>query len=190
MHADKPFKIISVTGAHSGVGKTTLCAILLKNLRHFGAIKYTKSEFYTSLTDNADIIMEKNKDTAILSESGAERVVWIQSPKDGLGNALDIALGKMNGLQGVVVEGNSPSGCLSPDLIMFVLGKDGDIKESAAGVMESANVIVYNAEEDVTPPPSVYEMTLNDARIFRIDLLRQSGEIDKCITHVKKYIDV
>ncbi len=39
-----PLKIISVTGAHSNVGKTTLCSILLKKLKGFGAIKFTKND--------------------------------------------------------------------------------------------------------------------------------------------------
>ena len=88
-------KIISVTGAHSMVGKTTLCSILINEFRGFGAIKFTKTPLYASLTDDIKILNQKGKDTGIFLESGAERVIWIQSPYYELENILKTALGKM-----------------------------------------------------------------------------------------------
>ena len=55
-----PFIIISVTGAHSSIGKTTLCSILLKNLKGFGAVKFTKTPLYTSVIEDYDTIMQKD----------------------------------------------------------------------------------------------------------------------------------
>ena len=188
MQSDQPFKIISVTGAHSSVGKTSLCSILLNNLEGFGAIKFTKSELYASVIDDPGIIAETNKDTAVLSEAGAERVVWIKSPVSELENALDIALGKMSGLRGVIVEGNSPLGFLKPDLIIFVIGKDGEIKPSALAIGEKADIIVFNAGNDISYPPSVLNLLQNNVNLFRMDMKEKTGEIDKCTSHVKKYI--
>jgi molybdopterin-guanine dinucleotide biosynthesis protein len=144
MVSDGLFKIISVTGAHSGVGKTSLCAILLNHFRGFGAIKYTKTDLYVSVLDDPAIISHKNKDTAVLSESGAERVVWVKSPADELEHALDIAIRKMTGLHGVIIEGNSPLAYLDPDVIIFVIGSTGEIKPSALNVSGKADMIVLN----------------------------------------------
>jgi molybdopterin-guanine dinucleotide biosynthesis protein len=182
------FKIISVTGAHSGVGKTSLCAILLNNFKGFGAIKFTRTELYTSVIDDPEILAEKNKDTAVLSESGAERVVWIKSPADELEHALDMAIGKMSGLRGVVIEGNSPLGFLAPDLTIFVIGSDGEIKPSALNVSEKADMIVFNAGNSISYPPSVLNLLQNNVNLFRMNVKEKTGEIDKFISHVKKYI--
>jgi len=80
MSGENNLKIISVTGAHSQVGKTTLASIILNNIQDFGAIKFTKTSLFTSVTDEPGIILENNKDTAVLSEAGAKKVYWIQSP--------------------------------------------------------------------------------------------------------------
>lgn len=183
------FKIISVTGAHSGVGKTSICSILLNNLKGFGAIKFTRTNLYSSVIDDPSILAEKNKDTAVLSESGAERVVWIKSPADALEHALDIAIGKMIGLRGVIVEGNSPLGFLDPDLIIFVIGSDGEIKPSALKVSENADTIVFNAGNSISYPPSVLNLLQNNVNLFRMNVKEKTGEIDKFIAHIKKYIN-
>jgi len=183
------FKIVSVTGAHSGVGKTSLCSILLHHLKGFGAIKFTKTALYVSVIDDHDIITHKNKDTAVLSEAGAERVVWIKSPADELDHALDRAIGMMNGLRGVIIEGNSPLNFLKPDLIIFVIGYDGEMKRSALKACKKADVVVVNAGNSISYPPSLLNLLHNNVILFRINVKEQTGEIDKFITHVKKYID-
>jgi hypothetical protein len=197
------FKIISVTGAHSKVGKTTLCSIILNKFKGLGAIKFTKTSLYTSITDNPNIINQKDKDTAIMSEAGAERVVWIQSPSQGLKEALNIALDKMSGLKGVVIEGNSPVYFLDPHLIIFIVGQDYQIKTSAVRICRKANIIIVN-----TPPASLQEKKLKkeyfriknhsflhsllqeNTETFWINLIKKQGEIDKFLDHVKKYIQI
>jgi len=184
------FKIISVTGAHSGVGKTSLCSILLKNLKGFGAIKYTKTVLYSSVIDAPELIQQKDKDTAVLSESGAERVVWIQSPPDELEHALDIAMGTMRGLSGVVIEGNSPLNFLEPDLIVFVVGTDGVVKPSARDALNRADLIVVNIKNTAVALCSALNMFKNNVIVFKINVKDETGEIDKFIAHVKKYINL
>ncbi len=179
-----PFTIISVTGAHSNVGKTTLCSILLNHLKGFGAIKYTRTPLFASVTDEPDIILQKNKDTAIMSQSGAEKVVWVKSSGPDLENALNIAMSKMGGLEGVVVEGNSPAHYLNPDLIVFIIGEDGDIKPAAVEISKKADIIIINTEENKTTPSSL----ASGAQRFRIDLIKKQGEIDKFLAYAKKYI--
>jgi len=178
------FRIISVTGAHSKVGKTTLCSILLENLKGFGAIKFTKTLLYTSVTDDPDVIMQKDKDTAIMSRSGAEKVVWVRSSGGDLEDDLHLAMSRMDGLNGVVVEGNSPANCLNPDLIIFIVGEDGQIKPSARETSEKADIIVLNSPGNMKGPS-----LQKNALTFRIDLIKKQGEIDKFIAYIKKYIE-
>lgn len=188
MPEQKGFIVISVTGAHSGAGKTSLCALLLRHLSGFGAIKFTKTDLYTSVTDDATLIHQKDKDTEVLSCAGAKRVVWIQCPVMNLKGALDIALGKMEGLEGVVIEGNSPSEVVSPGLVIFVIGPDGRLKTSAVRVSRKADIIVINAAPSSQLPDEMTAMINKDAAVFTIDLLNCTGEIDKFIIHVKEYM--
>lgn len=183
------FIIISVTGAHSGVGKTSLCSLLLKNLKGFGAIKYTKTDLYASVIDDPEVIKQKNKDTAVLSESGAERVVWIKSPAEELEHALGIAISKMSGLRGVIIEGNSPAGFLRPDVAIFVIGHDGEVKPSARKLCEKADVIVLNGSGSNASLPPVLNLLQKNVHLFRMNVKEKTGEIDKFITHIKKYVN-
>ena len=182
MHPQEPFRIISVTGAHSSVGKTSLCSILLKTLDNFGAIKFTKTDMFTSISDSPEIIMQKGKDTAIMSEAGAKKVVWIQSPYVGLEDALNIAALKMDGLTGMVVEGNSPADFINPHLIIFIIRPNGQIKESAQKVIERADIIVINSNkkpDDLHSAASeIVAGNKAEKEVFWIDLLNHKGEID------------
>lgn len=185
MSEENPLKIISVTGAHSQVGKTTLASILLNNLNDFGAIKFTKTSLYISVTDEPDIILEKNKDTAILSKAGAEKVVWIQSPASGLKDALYAALGKMDGLNGVVIEGNSPSDYLNPLVRIFIIGEDGEIKPSARMLSKKADIIIINTKNNLAALPISAELLHDKVNVFLIDLFSKTGDIEKLIACVK-----
>ncbi len=181
------FKVISVTGAHSNVGKTTLCSILLGSLNNFGAIKYTKTPLYSSVIDDPEVLLQEDKDTAIMSRAGAEKVVWIKSSNSELEGALNIAMGKMDGLKGVVVEGNSPVKYLNPHLIIFIIGDDGEIKPSAREVSKKADIIIINSPERIENPSFIASSTRKNVKTFRIDLINKQGEIDKFLTYTKKY---
>ena len=182
-------KIISVTGAHSMVGKTTLCSILLNEFRGFGAIKFTKTPLYASLTDDIKILNQKGKDTGIFLESGAERVIWIQSPYYELENILKTALNKMADLKGVVIEGNSPVDFLNPHLIVFIIGVDGEIKPSALEVSKKADIIIINSEKHVKKLSFLSAVGRKGAKVFYINLLNRKGELDKFLCFVKEKIN-
>ncbi|RJQ45181.1 MAG: hypothetical protein C4538_08910 [Nitrospiraceae bacterium] len=190
MPTERPFQIISVTGAHSGVGKTTLCSLLLENLKDLGAIKFTKTSLYTSVTDDEETLAEEEKDTAVFLRSGAAKVVWIQSPGGPeLEDALNISLTKMTGLPGVVVEGNSPLSFLDPSVVIFVMKENGQIKPSASFALERADIIIVNSDstgrDAVLPDRALRE----NVKIFRIDLSSKTGEIDKFLTYVRQYTE-
>jgi molybdopterin-guanine dinucleotide biosynthesis protein len=180
--------IISVTGAHSGIGKTALCSILLRELKGFGAIKFTKTSVFASIVDDEDVLNQKGKDTAMFLESGAQRVLWIQSPYHELKNLLNIALNKMIDLKGVVIEGNSPVDFLNPHLIIFVIELNGEIKPSAIKASKKADIIIINSEKRLRGHPFLSTIGQREMRVFWIDLLRRRGELDEFLCFVKERI--
>lgn len=135
--------LIGVGGAYSGAGKTTYASLLLRALRGWGAIKYTKTGLYCSLIDDHDILSREGKDTRRLLDAGAERVLWVRCPPSDMTNVLPLAVERLSDLKGIVVEGNSAIEFLRPDIILFIFGSDpAQIKETAKGVFRRADVIV------------------------------------------------
>jgi len=216
MTAKKPLRIISVTGAHSSVGKTTLCSILLKGLKGFGAIKFTKTpEHRTQNPDNPPLsplklrgdergaikiqnslliedigtLKQKGKDTAVMLESGAERVAWIKSPYNKLKPLLETALGRMTGLKGVIVEGNSPVDFINPYLIIFIVDPVGEIKPTAIKVSKKADIIIINSRKRVKRLPSLPMIGIDGREVFWIDLVNKRGEVNEFLNFVKERIN-
>ena len=140
--------MIGIGGAHSGSGKTTYASLLLQRLRGWGAIKYTKTSIYTSITDDRDILSTENKDTRRMLDSGAERILWVQSPPLELGEVLPLAVDRLSDLEGIVVEGNSAIEFLKPDIILFIFGTEPEIlKESAKGILSKAHIVISEKED-------------------------------------------
>ena len=127
----------------------------LVTYKRWGAIKYTRTEFYSSITDDASILTLENKDTARLLEAGADEVLWVQAPPQELREVLPLALEKLSGLSGIIVEGNSAIEFLKPDIVIFLVdGNGGRFKPSAYGALEAADIILDrrgNAPRDIFP---------------------------------------
>lgn len=142
----KPF-IIGVGGAHSGAGKTSYASLLLGGLKGWGAIKYTNTAFYSSVTDDPAILAEEDKDTRRFLDAGAERVLWIQSPASDIGDVFSLALDKLHGLKGIIIEGNSLIEFLKPDIIIFIFGDNpAIIKDGAEKILNRADIVVCEGE--------------------------------------------
>jgi len=140
----KKQKVICVTGAHSGCGKTFVAERIIREIPlRWGAVKYTRTNLYASLTDDPASINTPGKDTARLSAAGAAPVVWIQSPPGELEDLLGMALTKLSHCEAVLIEGNSPADFVSPDLIVFVFGDTpSEVKPSARSIIERADIVV------------------------------------------------
>jgi molybdopterin-guanine dinucleotide biosynthesis protein len=171
------------------VGKTTLCTTLLKELKGFGAIKFTKTLLYTALIDDINILNSRGKDTALFLESGAQRVIWVQSPYRELKGVLDMAVSRMSDLQGFIVEGNSPVDFLNSHLIIFIIGLKGKIKPSATGVSKKADIIVVNSSKQPEIPLFLSSVGRRDRKVFWIDLMGGKGEINEFFSFVKERIN-
>lgn len=174
----RPF-IIGIGGGHSGVGKTTIASKILKNLKGWGAIKYTKTTLYSSIIDDIRILSEEGKDTKRLLDSGAEKVLWVQSPFSELGEILPIAVEMLSHLKGIVVEGNSAIDVLKPDVVIFISGSEKKFKSGADKILGMADIVI--SEEDI--PKGKAE----GAKRFHKDDVE--GYIDYLIRLIKKYQD-
>ncbi len=156
--------ILCIGGEKSNIGKTTLgnafirsllapypssdLLVFLKPPKRFGAIKYTKTAFYASITDAPHLITQPEKDTAAYYASGAERVLWVQSPPEQLQELMPQALGMLSDLDIVVVEGNSPIEFLRPDgVICIVSSSAAPSKPSARKALRTADLIVSTSAE-------------------------------------------
>lgn len=170
--------IIGVGGAHSGSGKTTYACLLLEKLGGWGAIKYTKTGMYASITDEPGVLMTADKDTRRMLDSGAERVLWVQSPPSELVDILPMAVERLSDLRGVIVEGNSAIEFLKPDIIIFIFGGDpGILKGSAKDVLRKADVIVSEGE--------FFAETQAGAKRFR----RSPDDTGKLLEYVMDIVD-
>jgi ABC-type oligopeptide transport system ATPase subunit len=144
--------VICIGGAHSGCGKTTVAENLLRLLGgSWGAIKYTKTAFYTSVRRSPEA--PEDKDTSRLRRAGAGDVLWVQAPDAGLEEPMDMAVNLLAHCEGIVVEGNSPIEFLSPDIVIFVFGKDiGRLKPSALRIVKKADIVIYQDEIPSSDP--------------------------------------
>lgn len=137
-------KIIGISGAHSGCGKTEAACMLLRGLSGWGAIKCTREGLYASVIDDMEVLREQGKDTARMLEAGAAEVLWVRASADEMSEALEISLPRMAHLEGVVVEGNRAVEVLNPDIVIFVMGSGGlsGVKPGAERLMDMAQVIL------------------------------------------------
>ncbi|HET6516049.1 MAG TPA: hypothetical protein VFG09_12875 [Thermodesulfovibrionales bacterium] len=170
--------IIGVGGAHSGAGKTTYASLILERLKGWGAIKYTKTGLYSSLVDDMTVLMTEGKDTRRMLDSGAEKVLWVQSTPSDLGEVLPMAVERLSGLRGIVVEGNSAIEFLKPDIIVFILGcVKEEFKESAQEILSRSDAVVSEGE---TP-----EGISGKSRIFQ----KSSAGNDELITYIEIMVE-
>ncbi len=149
--------IIGIAGSHSGVGKTSIAVALLKDLTsspqaigspikksRWGAIKYTKTAFYSSIIDDDTILSDRKKDTGRLLSAGAENVLWVQSPESEVHEVLLTAIERLSHLDGIILEGNTAIEFLRPDIVIFIEDQDGRTKPSAKKVLRYADIIIKN----------------------------------------------
>jgi molybdopterin-guanine dinucleotide biosynthesis protein len=186
--SQKPPVIISVTGAYSGVGKTSLCLLLLTELGEFGAIKFTKTELYSSLSESISILDQKGKDTSSMIHAGARKVVWVKSPVDNLRSALGVALEMFSGVSGIIVEGNSPVDFLNPHLVIFIMGRDGVIKPSARDVIRQADIVVVNSTSRAGVKIPQNPLSEKTRGVFWLNPVDRSGEVDEFLSYVRRRI--
>jgi Ni2+-binding GTPase involved in maturation of urease and hydrogenase len=140
--------VITVSGSHSGIGKTLLAESILQVVRDFAAIKITIEDFFTAVSfDDATILMP-GKDTCRLKTSGATQVVWVRTPEQHLVETMEQAVSVMKSVSGLLIEGNSITTYLEPDLAFFVFGGEiQTMKPSRLYALRRAQVIINNIRD-------------------------------------------
>lgn len=145
--------LIGIGGAHSGAGKTKIGCRLLKALGHgWGAIKCTPTLIYTSVVSDPHILSQPEKDTSRYIEAGAGRALWVQAPKSDMSEPLEMALTRMDGMTGVIVEGNSAIELVKPDIVIFIVGEPGRFKPDSKAILDMAHVVVFTEVLSVDAP--------------------------------------
>jgi len=173
-----PF-LLSITGAHSGCGKTYLAEIVLKNITiSWGAVKYTPTDLYASLIDDPVTLSEQGKDTARYLAAGAQSVLWVSSAAEDLDEILSIALDRLSHCRGILVEGNGPALRFSSNATIFVFGDDpDDIKPSGRAVLEKADYILCPPDFSIKTTGKVYN------KYSQNDIVALCDEFKKRIEH-------
>jgi len=139
-------KLITVSGAVSGVGKTTVIVRLLRHLSGYGVIKTTVSRMNQQPVVVTDplVINRAGKDTALFVAAGAKPVIWLQASPDNLPVALAQALSAAQGCKGIILEGNSIRQLVEPDYAIFILGPDLACKPSGKAALTQADLVLVN----------------------------------------------
>ncbi|HXX81738.1 MAG TPA: hypothetical protein VEI46_09320 [Thermodesulfovibrionales bacterium] len=120
--------------------------------------------------------MKEGKDTRRLLDSGAEKVIWVQSPFSELGETLSLAVGMLSSLEGIVTEGNSVIEILKPDIVIFASGSDGKIKSGAKRILLMSDVIIFEGNPPLETPEG--------ARKFRGD------DVEEYLCHIRTLLSV
>lgn len=141
-------RVITISGSHSGVGKTYLATLLIRSLPGFAAIKVTHDDLLVCVTDDEAEILTPGKDTALMRQAGSPEVIWIRAGERDLSDALSIAFDMVykSSAPGVIIEGNAAARLLKPDLAFFVAGESlKDMKPGALKNLEKCDVVALNS---------------------------------------------
>jgi molybdopterin-guanine dinucleotide biosynthesis protein len=138
----KPF-LIGIGGSHSGSGKTTLACRLIERLKGWGAVKFTPTLLYSSVTDDPEASEQSDKDTSLMLRAGAAGALWVRSTPEDMHETLQMAVDRLSALDGIVVEGNSAIEVLKPDIVIFIAGEPGRFKQSARDALKMADVVIH-----------------------------------------------
>lgn len=151
-------RIITVSGAYSGVGKTHVVTELLKELKNLSVLKVTVSrngscqkerfcgvcdsltKSFSIITDDK-IISQKGKDTARFKAQGAKEVIWLQAKPQGLKEGLKKALSKFKSPKGLIIEGTSVLKYIKPGFAIFIAGKNRNLRPSAKLALKKADIV-------------------------------------------------
>ncbi|MCX8030766.1 MAG: hypothetical protein N3A59_04200 [Thermodesulfovibrionales bacterium] len=200
----KKLLILGVGGISSSSGKTTFISSLLKffkkevilnppNISKFlkekkrwGAIKYTKTDFYSSISDEIELLNQEGKDTYRYYDAGAEEVLWVKSPASELQEIMPFAIEKLSHLDAIIIEGNSAVSAISPDVIIFTsLNNISDIKPSSWDIFKKAHLCITTSQSPLMP----YLKESSNCKVFIIEDFIDISSIDKIIKDIVEYID-
>jgi hypothetical protein len=140
-HVEGGPKIITVSGARSGSGKTRAVERLLKALPDATAVKVEpQGSSKVTVREETSASENPSKDTGRYLAAGAQRAFLLRGPRDELPAAAR-RLCRQAGTAVIVFETNSLVTALRPDLALFVEGI-GPRKPGAEQCRDRADIIV------------------------------------------------
>lgn len=151
-------KIITVSGAHSNIGKTTVIERLLEIFKGWSCLKVTllhngscptgrdcgacdKMSSRFSIVSNKKTIEVQNKDTWRFKKASAKDVLWLKAKPEGLKQGLKEVIAKFKGAKGIIIEGTSVLKYLKPDLAILVRKENSVLKPSAQEVLKKIDLV-------------------------------------------------
>ncbi|MDX1661886.1 MAG: hypothetical protein R3326_08855 [Gemmatimonadota bacterium] len=152
--------VVTVSGTASEVGKTTLVCQLLERLPGWGAVKVTRGHYRSCgrdpetccvshlladeprvFSEAADVDVE-GKDTGRYVAAGAAAVRWVVCRRGQEREGIARALADLDGLPGVIVEGNAVVAACDPALSIMVAPPDApEVKSSAVRILDRVDAI-------------------------------------------------
>ncbi len=158
------YKILSIgIGAgKSNTGKTSFIERFIKHIKQTKnpfvvALKYTKSNLYSSIITEDAILEREGKDTARMKKAGADYVFWVKADESDLPEISHQLSKQINSILPqdkktvLIIEGNSLVRALHPDVIIFLKGNLIEhMKPSGQAIFEIADLIIgenYSMEE-------------------------------------------
>jgi len=172
-------ELISVAGACSRSGKTTLAVTLLRALPAGGvAVKFTTTDDVFErcprgtpcvvcgidvpyrIIEDPRVSSEAGTDTARLAEAGATRVLWTIAKQSAIVEAWAAVQARLARESVVVMEGSTIVDLSRPDLVLFVAHPflcPSRWKPTTARLLQRADTVIVNlpAAERRAPSPAV-----------------------------------
>lgn len=152
-------RIITVSGAHSNVGKTSFIEGLLKKLKGWSCLKVTvfhkgncpigkvcsgceelSSRFF--VVHDKRILQQKGKDTQRFKAAGAKEVLWLRAKPQDLRHGLIKAISRFKNSKGLIIESTSALKHLDPDLSILIKNRDFLFKFSARKNIKKVDLIL------------------------------------------------
>jgi molybdopterin-guanine dinucleotide biosynthesis protein len=143
---------MGVGGSHSGAGKTSVASLILRSFPGWGAIKCSRTSLYASIIDDLAVLSEEGKDTKKFLDAGAGKVIWVKSPYSELREVLPLAVEMLSHLQGIIIEGNSAIEIVKPDIVIFVAGSEGKMKDTAGKILQMADIVISQSMQAFDMP--------------------------------------
>jgi hypothetical protein len=159
-HESRHMNVVVVGGHTRNIGKTSVMAGLIRNLRSFGwtAVKITQyghgicsrdgqpcecapTEHPFVLTEEQD--PNRRADSSRFLAAGARRSLWLRVRQGQLGEALPLLAEALGEDTWVIIESNSILGFVKPALYLMVLDSaQRDFKHSAREFLHRADALV------------------------------------------------
>lgn len=176
-----------VVGGHSrSVGKTSVVAGLIAALPEFEwtAAKITQyghgicsangeacdcatGDHSWAITEERDRSGES--DTSRFLVSGASRVLWVRTEQGRLAEAIPALRARLEGARNVIIESNSVTKFLRPDLYLTILDPaTADFKTSAREFLDRADAVILHQFDAAAAWKSVSLKPIADRPIFKI----------------------